>query len=376
MIRYFLLVFVFILHSIFLFPQNAQKNVLLEEFSTCPCGFCPEGGIYAENLINKYPNLFTYTHHAGFGTDSMTITESKTLAYTFTTFAPAGVIDRGHYPIPVYTDSNYIAISRQKWDSVVTLRLNEAPLADVSFTQSFDIETRQLDVKIDAKFLSTVESKDYRMNLAIIEDSVTGIGPGFDQKSYFNEEQKYPSLYHKGDTIKGYIHRHVLRALPAGTWGVAGIIPNSPVSGSIYSYELKGYKLPERWKTKDISLVAFVSYYSTDKFKHKILNSSESKLYIPTEVNQESTIPQTQNKMEIFPNPVSDLGYIVCFFATETAANFEIFSVTGEKIRSIKSGTFSGQCHVYFYVSDLPSGIYFIKVTSNNGVVCKKFAVM
>ena len=364
------------LHSVLLLSQNAQKNVLLEEFSTAQCGFCPEGGIYAENLINKYPNLFTFTHHAGFGTDSMTIPASNTIAYYYTTFAPAGVIDRGYYPIPVYTYPNYIAISRQKWDSIISIRLNEPALAEVALTQNYDNDNRLLDVKIDAKFLTSQESKDYRINLAIVEDSVTGIGHGWDQKNYFNSDPTYPTLYKKGDTIIGYIHRHVLRALPTGTWGVSGIIPNSPESGKEYSYELKGFQMPAIWKVKDISLVAFVSYYDSVPLNHKILNSVQSTLSVQTDVRDYDKLPYTGNSLEIYPNPVSNLGYADYFLSKGGAISFELYSISGDRIREIKSGNFNGHGFVYFYVSDLPNGIYILRITGSREIVCKKFSVI
>ncbi|MCX6152801.1 MAG: Omp28-related outer membrane protein [Candidatus Kapabacteria bacterium] len=326
-------------------------------------------------MINKYPNVFTFTHHAGFGTDSMTINESKTIAGKYTTFAPAAVIDRGHYPIPVYTDSNYIGISRQKWDSVLAVRLNDPALADITITKTFNDVSRLLDIKINASFLSAVEAKDYRFNLAIIEDTVKGIGKGYDQKNYFNNDPNYPTLYHKGDSIVGYPHRHVVRAMPAGIWGASGIIPNLPDSGKTYTYQLTGFKIPDNWKTKDISLIAFVSVYDANPKKHKILNSEDIKLVVKTDVNEAET-SINPNNFEILPNPATDLCYINYNFENETFADFALFSINGEKIRDIKAGSFNKSGNVYFHVTGLNAGVYFIKIKTNNGTFCRKVLKM
>src|SRR6185503_15550568 len=127
------------------FGQPGIKHILLEEFSTAPCGFCPDGDLVAAQLIIDHPAVIWLTHHAGFGVDSMTVPESVTIANTFTTFAPGATIDRGDYPIPVYTMPPYIAISRQKWDSVCVAHLNDPPVVDILITNQYDSVTRLLN---------------------------------------------------------------------------------------------------------------------------------------------------------------------------------------------------------------------------------------
>jgi len=368
-ISIFLLMIICITSS---YSQEIPKRVLLEEFSTAPCGFCPEGGIIAEQLIHKYPNLYTYTHHAGFGSDSMTIPESKTIA-KYTTFAPAAVIDRGDYPCPPYTKENFIGISRQKWDSICAVRLNNPAKAEIVIEDIiFDEVTRKLAVTVITKFIDDMEDNDYRINFAIVEDSVSGIGSGWDQKNYFNNDPKYPDLYQKGEYIEGYQHRHVLRAMPTGNWGDATVIPAQPEKDVIYTYELTDYEIPELWKTKDITLYAFISVYNEDIFLHKIFNSDEKHLVeAPTGIEQ--TIHR--NGFSIYPNPVTDLAYIECNFPEITNAKFELFSINGQKIRDIKKGNFKDNTYVYFYASDLTPGIYFIKISTSNSIICNSFVV-
>ncbi|MBM2814058.1 MAG: outer membrane protein Omp28 [Ignavibacteria bacterium] len=358
------------------YSQVYPKNVLLEEFSTAPCGFCPEGAIIAEKLINKYPNLFTFTHHAGFGTDSMTIPESAAIAGKYTTFAPAGVIDRGYYDIPVYTNKGYLGVSRQKWDSVVAVRLNEAAEAYIKVNKSYDNELRTLNVKVDIGFISNVDSNDYRVNLAIIEDSVTGTGKGYDQKNYFNGDPNYPELYKKGDSIVGYVHRHVLRALPTGTWGAAKIIPYQPEIETIYTYELKNYKIPAKWKIKDLSIISFISYYNKDSVvKHKILNSEYIK-HIDNETKVVNEQPvYNNNEMEIYPNPAQDLAYAAISLDKTTILNLGLYSIAGQKIRDIKHSSSFAKGNIYFYVSDLQTGVYILRAETTDRTICRKFVV-
>ncbi len=363
--------------SLSAYCQAPVKNVLLEEFSTAPCGFCPEGGIIAEKLIHKYPHLYTFTHHAGFGTDSMTIGESSTIAAKYTKFAPAAAIDRGHYPIPVYTKEGYIGVSRQKWDSVCAERLNEPAEAIVSFVSlDFQKESRLLNAELSVQFLTEKSSNDFRFNLAIVEDSVSGVGKGWDQKNYFNNDPTYPELYHKGDSIVGYQHRHVLRALPTGAWGKEGLIPSIPETGVTYTYKLEDYKIPDRWKPEDITLFAFVSYYNTDNTKHKILNTDVRVLpgYGTNDV-PEAENGAAEPKFSVWPNPAGSLAYIRLDFTEPTKAKIELFSSLGAKIRDIAGSDNYTDNIVYFHTSDLAPGVYYLKVTHRNGSYGTKFTV-
>jgi hypothetical protein len=357
--------------------QTIVKRVLLEEFSTTPCGFCPEGDLIVGQLLEKYPNLITFTHHAGFGTDSMTIPGSITIANLFTTFAPAGVIDRGNYKIPVYTDSNYIGISRQKWDSVVSLRLNEPADADVRFIHDYDIVTRLLNVRIETTFVNQVDTNDYRFNFAIVEDSVSGIGYGWDQKNYFNDNPDYPSLYHKGDPYIGYIHNHVLRALPTGTWGVSGI-PNYPQVETVYSYNLNGFKIPDGWKEKDIRLIAFVSYYNSNKFRHKVLNSFQSELLNTTGISDDVSINSNFLNISINPNPVNDVSTIEFTNPAENHVSVKIIDLSGNEALSINQSKLldAGQVKIEFDTQQLSSGTYICNIKAGKFSATKKFVVV
>lgn len=360
------------------FSQTVVKNVLLEEFSTAPCGFCPEGGLIAEELIDKYPNLITYTHHAGFGTDSMTIPESRTIAGIYTTFAPAAVIDRGDYKIPVYTYPDFIGISRQKWDSIVSERLNEPAEAEVLLTQNFNSITRFLNAKIDVKFLVQVDTNDFRFNLAIIEDSVSGIGEGWDQKNYFNDNPNYPSLYQKGNPIVGFVHRHVIRAMPTGTWGYGGIIPDYPETDLTYTYNLNDFKIPDNWKEKDINLVAFVSYYNTDKFKHKILNSVQSKLSVTTGIENDVISGIDEMIMSINPNPVNDISSIEFYQQKDNHVSIKIIDRLGIEAISVLNNKIlnTGFHKLNFDSKQLNPGIYFCVLNTGDSYLTQKFVVV
>ncbi|MFC2113812.1 Omp28-related outer membrane protein [Bacteroidota bacterium] len=315
---------------IILLAQSGKKFILLEEFSTAPCGFCPDGDIIAEQLIKDYPHIIWITHHAGFGTDSMTIPESKTIASTFTTFAPGACIDRMDVPIPVYTKPPYIAISRQKWDSVSQAHLNDDAVVEISINNDYNKSTGKLTCKVDMYFSSTPDSGDIRLNLFISEDSVVGYGHGYDQKNYYNKTAGHP-MYGRGDTVIGYVHHHVMRYVASGTWGLQGIIPNSPKQAESYTYTFENIPVSSLWKTKDVDVIAFVSYYDADAKKRSIINSNHLMLLDKATVSSPGI--NMEAKVNFYPNPASNYLYFDFNSQVDGFSQIKLYNVQGQLLR-------------------------------------------
>jgi TRAP-type uncharacterized transport system substrate-binding protein len=72
------------------------------------------------------------------------------------------------------------------------------------------------------------------------------------------------------------------------------------------------------------------------------------------------------SEVQIYPNPTSNQLTI----ATDLAINeIKLIDITGKTIRSIKQDT------KVINVADLPSGIYFIQLITNEKVITKKLVI-
>jgi hypothetical protein len=164
--------------------------------------------------------------------------------------------------------------------------------------------------------------------------------------------------------------------MPTGAWGLAGIIPSIPESGTSYKYSLENFKLPANWKMKDLSVLVFVSHFNTDYFKHKIYNTDGVSLagYMKLDVSEQAET--NEDEFGIYPNPTGSLTYIRLGFARPTNAKIELYSAAGEKIRNIAESGIYTDNPVYFYTSDLAQGVYFVKVTYPGGIIAKSFVVL
>jgi hypothetical protein len=74
--------------------------------------------------------------------------------------------------------------------------------------------------------------------------------------------------------------------------------------------------------------------------------------------------------LDLSPNPARDYFDVDLGVERTTVAEIKMFDVTGREVRSQSLGTISAGDHVAeILTSDLPSGIYFVRVTGSNGEI-------
>ena len=108
-----------------------------------------------------------------------------------------------------------------------------------------------------------------------------------------------------------------------------------------------------------LTIVKVVAVYENEKISTSIID----KIFI--EKNAES-INENTTSLNIYPNPVNDRLYIETQTLTQTVEVYDIFG------RLQQQSAVSGQQSA-IDVSDLNSGIYFVKVMTENGEIVKKF---
>lgn len=341
---------------------TATKYVLLEEFTTAPCTFCPDGAVVVEDVLAANPNVIAVGHHSGYSTDAMTIAENSIYsAAGFSDGAPTASIDRVEQ-----------GISRSDWASACTAELAKSTPVGVTVTAIYDNDTRMFDATLTATFVDYALPGDLRLNLFVVEDHVTGTGSGYDQINYYDTQSGH-TYFGAGNPITGYDHRHVLRSVPTTAWGTAGIISNSPQANDVFTNTYNSIPVDASWNDSEIHLIAFVSYYDADTKKRIILNSYETKLPNPTNVNE----ILGENNLTVYPNPTSNVSTISFNLTEASSVNTEVYNSMGSLVFSQNSGNMNvGTQKVTFDGTDLPSGIYFVNVAIGDKVITKKVSLI
>ncbi|MBT3801620.1 MAG: Omp28-related outer membrane protein [Bacteroidetes bacterium] len=332
--------------------NSGTKKVFIEEFSTCPCGFCPDGHIVLEDIMHRNPNIMGLIHHAGFGTDSMTINESKVIASAFTNGAPTAAIDRVHW-----SDQIRIAISRQIWEERALLQLAKKTAVDIDLFSTYNPTSKTMTVDVDLDFLDYPLPGDMRLNVFLVEDSVSGIGSGWDQKNYYDGTAGHP-MYGRGNPIIGYTHMHVIRAVLTGDWGDNSVIPQNVLPNSSYN-KTYTYQIPWYMKPKDLFLIVFVSYNDDDYIE--IINAQKAER-INLDVADDN---RKFNQLVVYPNPAMDELYLRLDEGI-SSPNVQIIDQLGQhyQLKVIDNK---------INIADLAQGIYFIQLVDSKTIYSTTF---
>lgn len=374
---------------VFIITGSAQtspvKKVLMEEFTTTLCGMCPP---QSYNLFTWYQqhtaNTVFYTIHEGFGTDSMSSPFTDAIEQEFSNpsfgFAPAIMIDRVTFPW--LSTEPYMTVGG--FDTVVTrIYTNEAPRVSVDITGNYNTSSRVINATVSTSFLQTVPNGDYRISLYLVEDSVIGSGPGWDQKCYDATfaNLHYPGQYNSStDYISAYPHRNVLRRSLNGTWGSSGIIPNSPALNTPYTTTVS-YTVPANYNPAKIKLVAFISNYAanstpstTGNGNRWVLNATSVNLntLFNTALETQPVLPQAQ--LGLFPNPANTVVTIGITVNEAAEGDLILTNMLGEHVKTISSSQafLPGLYQVQTDVHELPAGIYFVQLKTDKGTVTEK----
>ncbi|MCS6934653.1 MAG: Omp28-related outer membrane protein [Chitinophagales bacterium] len=353
-----------------------QKNVLLEEFTTAVCQFCPDGAYVVDTIIAAHNYVIPVGIHAGFGTDGMTTNEATDLANAFASGAPSACVDRIYY-----RGESDVAISRDIWSEKCVERYAQVTPVRLSVNSTYDDGTRQLNVTVGAKFF-TEATGNFRINCYIIEDSVSGTGSQYNQQNYYNTQAGHP-YYGKGNPIIGYKHRYVQREALGNTWGTTGVIPATTASDVEYTHNYT-YTLPNNWNADRCYLVAFIHEYNSNpkSGKNEVynalrapLNGSVTHSTTPSYYISSPTVSNLRY-VNVYPNPVQDVAIIEYYTDEPSSLTFELSNLYGQIVFSANAeegANSTGMLQVP--VHDLSNGTYLLTVR-NGGVAVRNFKLV
>lgn len=219
--RIFLSVF-FIACTMFAFSQTIvgttpeNKNVLLEEFTGIHCGYCPDGHVKAQQILDANPgdawaiNIHTgsYATPGAGEPDFRTPWGSAIAGQSGLTGYPAGTINR--HLFAGLSQGSGTAMSRGSWATAAGTTLSETSCVNVAVDADVDYTTRQATVLVEVYYTSNSAQSTNYLNLALIQNYIKGPQSG---ASTFNPSMMTPDGQ--------YWHMHMLRELITGQWGIA-----------------------------------------------------------------------------------------------------------------------------------------------------------
>ena len=224
-----------------------MKKVLIEEFTTEPCGNCPRVAGYLHSVLDmdQYKDrAVAVCHHSGYKTDWLTKScDEKLAAFFGVGYAPAMMFDRqplwggGLYGCPELNDiKNGIDICAE----------NPAHVS-INFSATYDKETRKLDVTVSGK-RDELPAQNPCITVYLLENDV----PAVNQTS-------------GGSNFK---HQHVIRAYNSDF--------GEPLNweGNQYEYQVT-FDVSDLWVTENMQIAAFVANHDSGNNKNCTVDNAE-----------------------------------------------------------------------------------------------------
>lgn len=244
---------------------NGQKNPVLEETTGAWAQFCTDGFVVSDGIKSQSSNVIILRHHS---LDGMVNNVSNNIISTFGSSGfPLGAIDR-----KLHSGQTSTFVNRGLWPTAVTTQQQVSATFDVSLSYTYNPTTRVISATVSGKALTSL-SGDYRTNLYIVEDSVTGTGSQYDQKNFYDNQSTHP-YFGKGNPIVGFNHMNVVRDVLGGVYGTAAF--TNPTTNATASNTYT-YTVPVSYDIDQVRLVATVSKYNSSNINdNEIQNAVET----------------------------------------------------------------------------------------------------
>lgn len=326
--------------------QTFTRNVVLEQFTTGQCQYCPAGNDRIASAVDGMSNLIWIKYHAGFGTDALTNeTATAYLAYFGgSTYAPALMFDRTRFntsnpgPVMGVGQVSEIRLYMSQAKSVPTTCKVYRP--DVSYNPA----TRHLSGSVSGRFGDEGYGPDTRMCVYVVEDS------------FFMYQV---DAYNPNGNI---YHMSAVRASVTDIWGDPLEVEEE---GRTFSYTVD-YTLPEDCQYSNCRLVAVVyNYDASDINNRAVLNGSESdylsNLLGVGEVSEGS-------RLRLFPNPADGRVFVQCDGAM---GRVWVLNALGQAVLQQQGGSDT----LALDLDGLAAGIYMVRVETPSGVATRQLVV-
>lgn len=214
--------------SLFYYPKNMERGILVEQFTGRDCPNCPAGHRAVSSAVQtaqaalKNEKIYVVAHHSGYYPDNFTTSEDATLASLFqASGAPAIAVSR--YCDGLRTTSTPYTIDCQNVATPLTLmsEVSETkPYASLNLETTLDKSTRKLDVKLQVNAHTTLPENSL-FQIYLLQDGIVASQSG------------------AGDN---YVHDHVLRETLTGN-DLGVILKAEPGETATYTFS---YTVPEK----------------------------------------------------------------------------------------------------------------------------------
>ncbi len=339
--------------NIYAYVPAPGKMILAEEATGTWCGWCPRGAVFMNYMAETYPNHFVgVAVHNG---DPMAVPVYDNGLTDFPGFTgfPSVIVDRAELIDPA------------ELETTVLPRVETPPAALLLNKAAYDQATGLLTIELEASFQESL-SGDYRLNVAIIEDGVTGTGSGYNQVNFYagggaGPMGGYENLPNPVPASQ-MVYNHVARDILGGYDGAANSLPSSINAGETHSYTFSFSLLPN-YEYDQIKIVGMllnpdgsINNVTETTIDEAIANASVNTIDLQSDALQ----------LQLWPNPFNEQLNIRLTLVEREEVSLEVLDAYGRSVANRHYGLLQGNIILPFQAQHLPKGLYSFKLRVGN----------
>ncbi|MCF8239506.1 MAG: Omp28-related outer membrane protein [Saprospiraceae bacterium] len=339
-----------------------DRKVVSEEGTGTWCGWCPRGAVFMDSMAHDYPDYFVpIAVHNG---DPMVVTAYDAGVGAFPGFTgyPGAIIDRASVINPAALENSLFS------------RVVIPAKAKLVNGAEYDPITGVLTMSVKAEFTGNA-SGDWRLNMVVTEDGVTGTTAAYNQSNYYsggaNGEMGGYELLSNPVPASQMVYDHVARAITAGWGGLAGSVP-TPVTAGEAVIATFTWNVPAGMKTENMHIISMltlpngnINNANTFTFDEAIANGLASS-------NED---PIALESLDVYPNPAGDQVTLALQLADAQAVHVQVYDVMGRVVASQAYGIMSGQQWLPLQTNTLSNGVYSLRIAIGDGFITRKLVV-
>lgn len=340
-----------------------DRKFFFEEGTGTWCQFCPQGFVALEQLANDHgDNVIAVAIHNDDPMDFGTY-DSEAQAIVSATGYPWGGANRTIEVFPA-PGADLEAGYQSEQAKIAPARLNVTAL--------MDFNTRELTVDVDAEIFAAVMSGEYRLNVILTEDGVTGTSAGYAQVNAYSGGGFGPldGWENLANPVPAsdMVYDHVARMLMGGLNGDAASAFSDVDNTATPSYQYTA-TIPADWDETKMHAVAILVNMTNDQ----VLNSATTTIEDIATVGVSNLFEN--NLARIFPNPFSNITNIELSLEGTENVTVEVMNAVGQRLAFRDYGELTGKMILPYDGSKLDNGIYFVHIRLNEKLITKKIMV-
>ncbi len=343
-----------------------HKKVIIEEATGTWCGWCPRGTVALDRYSARYPDRYIgIAVHNG---DPMVNADFDD-GLNASSF-PNSVVNRGQFIDPGSTEAPFLE------------RVLESSAASILQGAAWDADTRELKISLTLTAQEAI-STNFKVNVAITEDGVSGTGSSWAQANYYSGGSDLIGIdgvnwADLADPVPAadMVYDHVARAILAPYSGLVQSFTENMAIGDEKVFNFF-YTVPADFNIEKMHIVSMLinpnGTINTGE-GDSVMEDIENGFVEGQNVSTYDT--ELNNAVNVFPNPMTNFTNVRINLSEKADVSLQVVDMSGKLVMNKMYENQNGLFSIVVDASSLNAGTYVLKINAGEKYTTKKITVV